>query len=1017
MNAYAQAKHIFWKEYRTQRSIWLGITLIIVVLQSLVYAMMPQNANDPLETLMSIGAILTTFYALASAGVLFAGEREEETDCWLMILPTSKSSLFGGKLFWLLCSWLLALGVTSLTGYLPYWRTELVSQELWKFFLSMLRYGGSMFAWGLFFSLVCRRVYTAIAYATVAFLLSGAMIQFMAGIMDLLTVIALSSSVFVGRRWLSQDRVIALPQFAIWADKFNLERALASSIESSPGWRMFRRQLWLEWRNARWLALGAFCGLFVIVFTVHWADSTFPSTTHHVLIFALLPLLVGPCTYRGEQDRQAYRFQSNVGASPLAIWSSKHLVWGLMLALIALPFVSPFFFTAQFGRMNSRWEIFRQELFQMLPLPEDALPYLLQDMYHQSAWKTVSLWLATMAFMYAIGHLCSLLVKRSVSCLLVAMAAGTILSYHLYATLMLNVPLFIAVGMPVTAMMIFSAWRTSGWLGEKNDAKDWLQTFGLFALLMLVCGSSWTMWRMYEITYQPFFTGLMALLPVTGLLTVSVGGFFLMILIGLVTLVVCRKRMTASRLFVGVCCFHVLCTSLCMSSFAAKIKPPVRETIAMFTPSQEALETGQKYRELELLVTEEMPQKRNEDESVPTYLYRLWNGQREVSEAQQAWLEENEQTLKRLVVNTQRPDCAPDDLFDVNDWADHKLLQPGKLQRLYSLLRLKALVLEKQGDLNAAWDIHHAIMNFHRHMSRHQLPQIRSWNLIYCRQYLHQDFVRWVNHAKQSTTLLTIGADHCGTVLAEFGSLSDSFQLQTTHLQWAVDDNMLGTWGGDDYAQNDWTIYLNQLIHSKWPMERSRAILMAREIADRETKLAGYLVNSHHYQVQVEISADDILPYDSLQKLGVFGYVSDYAIEESDDFWRLAASTPVIQASQTGRVMGLPTAIERPSNVLHEELEWLRYQKLVFLSMALRVAELEGQNNVDSLQELIALKPTSAKVAIVLNIGEQLFGEQTHQPHSLEEGQEWKSLLFYFDPVASGYLDMKIIKAFMNRKS
>jgi ABC-type transport system involved in multi-copper enzyme maturation permease subunit len=119
MNAYAQAKHIFWKEYRTQRSIWLGITLIIVVLQSLVYAMMPQNANDPLETLMSIGAILTTFYALASAGVLFAGEREEETDCWLMILPTSKSSLFGGKLFWLLCSWLLALGVTSLTGYLP----------------------------------------------------------------------------------------------------------------------------------------------------------------------------------------------------------------------------------------------------------------------------------------------------------------------------------------------------------------------------------------------------------------------------------------------------------------------------------------------------------------------------------------------------------------------------------------------------------------------------------------------------------------------------------------------------------------------------------------------------------------------------------------------------------------------------------------------------------------------------------------------------------------------------------
>jgi len=46
----AQMKQIYWKEYRTQRSIWLGITLMIVVLQAILYAMMPQNANNPLET-------------------------------------------------------------------------------------------------------------------------------------------------------------------------------------------------------------------------------------------------------------------------------------------------------------------------------------------------------------------------------------------------------------------------------------------------------------------------------------------------------------------------------------------------------------------------------------------------------------------------------------------------------------------------------------------------------------------------------------------------------------------------------------------------------------------------------------------------------------------------------------------------------------------------------------------------------------------------------------------------------
>ena len=231
----AQAKHIFWKEYRYQRSIWLGIMLIILVLQALVYALMPQNAKSPFETLIGVGSILTTFYALASAGVLFAGEREEETDGWLMTLPISKTSLFGGKLFWLLSSWLVALGVTSFTGYAPYWGANLVPQELWKFFLSMLRYGGSMVAWALLFSLLCKRVYTAIACATVAFVLSGALIQFMAGLMDIFTVCAFFGSVVVGRHWLSNDRVIALPQFAIWADKFNLERALENSIESSPG--------------------------------------------------------------------------------------------------------------------------------------------------------------------------------------------------------------------------------------------------------------------------------------------------------------------------------------------------------------------------------------------------------------------------------------------------------------------------------------------------------------------------------------------------------------------------------------------------------------------------------------------------------------------------------------------------------------------------------------------------------------------------------------------------------------
>ncbi|MBD3675979.1 MAG: ABC transporter permease [Planctomycetaceae bacterium] len=1016
MNAYAQAKHIFWKEYRAQRSIWLGIIAIIIVLQFLTIAYKPPGLTNPIETLIGVGSILTAFYALASVSVLFSGEREEETVNWLMTLPVSKRSLFGGKIVWVLASWLAGIAVTSLTAYLPYGGTEWNSKIALNLFFGLLRYGGSMFAWGLLFSLLCKRVYSAIACATVAFILSGSMIQFMAGMMDILTVTALLGSVVVGRHWLSNDRIVALPQFAIWADRFNLERALANSIESSPGWKMFRRELWLEWRNARWMALAIFSAFLAITFTSIYTAPHFSQTTIAVLAYALLPLTLGFCTCRGEQYRETYRFQSNVGSSPLAVWSSKHLVWGSLLVLMTSIFSLPFL--AMVNPVRNQWPLdnLRRELFNTLPLPENSLPYLLQQLYQDSIWQMVSFWLATICFMYAIGHICSLLVKRSISSLLVAVAVGTVLSVHLYATLLLDVPLSIAVGLPVVAFLLFTAWRTSGWLQEENSLRDWLRTFAVLTLFLTVCAASWTMWRMYEITYQPFYTGIMAFLPLLGLLTISVAGFFLTLLVLGGLLIAFRRKLTVSRLFVSLCLVHIASTAICMASVSSQVKPPEPSLIAAFTPTDEAVQTGNRYRELELLVSEKMPADIPQEQQPYEYWASFWKGNEEITAEQQEWLDANEPVLNKLITNTQHPNCAPENLFDINDWADHKYLMASSLDQLYPLLRLKALALEKEDQLSAAWKAHQALLNFHCHLSQNQTATLRTMNLDETRRYLQTDYVRWVNHPDQTIASLTQAASEFEECFNRFSSLESAFTLEAVHQQWAVDGNLLGIWGSGRNNVNDWPVYLDHLLHAKWPMEQERAMLMLQQIEEREIKLARHLTEGRTHQTQGEIVAGLDRIYDTLSNRWIsMSHSWDSAIDESHEFWKLAATTPVIQATQTGQISGLPVQIDRPSRILSVELNWLRYQRLTYLSLALRIAELEGHADLTSLENLLTLKSELPNIEMTLDAGEKRFAQQSWTDYNLDADETWKTYLLYHDPVARGYFDLPQIKHFLER--
>jgi len=993
----AQMKQIYWKEYRTQRSIWLGITLMVVVLQAIVYAMMPQNANNPLETLMGIGAILTTFYALASAGVLFAGEREEETDGWLMILPTSRLSLVSGKVLWLLSSWVIAIGLTCFTAYLPYWGMEWGTGKPESHALNMLRYGGSMVAWGIFFSLLCRHVYSSIALATIAFLISASMIQFIAGLMDVLTGVAIVGSVVVGRHWLSSDRLVALPQFGIWADKFNLERALASSIESSPGWKMFRRQLWLEWRNAKWVVAGlgvfTFCGVIVV-------------GTFEILISmcCYLPLVLGLMSYRGEHRYEQYRFRGNRGVSPLAVWSAKQIVWlgSLFVALSVVLILA-------LSHVSSYSEGYRRLATQLM-IADGFYPEYLMQNWSESLQFALVFWSGLSLVLYTSAQTCSLLISRGVSAALVAIVAAVLVVSLGTVTIMFDVPRLIAFYFPAFCLFGFSLWQTSRLMSERIESRDWWQTIGVLSTLGVVCSSSWVVWRLTEITMPDVFAGLVALIPVIVFLKVSIAGGFLFLFVLLTTLFAFRQKLDAFTLFIGWASLHigssVLFAGIAISE--SQMEPPHAADLAWLT-DQEAKETDKQYRELALQMTPipQLMDKVEDGDDLEDKTQEVFRGQRDPSEEQLNWLKDHQTELDQLLDITRRKGCAPDG--EERFWRLHDRLAP--------LLQLSAVQAEREGDLESAWGFHLAFLRMQGHALDRQSPMKRSFVLSYVNQLYQIDLRRWLNHPQQTSELLAKAANEFTEIIEQTDKFKDAIATQNIIQRQSISENSLGNWeGGDSYEELAQKISQG-LYHLPW--EAARAQAMLKQVNDHQSDLAKGLQTGENRLYYQEIASPEMERY---------GYYSWPRFETYPAWenWGARSSRPtrsdlLWQHTQTTTLF-TPSFIEKfgqPPNrgewYLIDELNWIRGQRLFLLALAFRAAELETGDRPDSLMQL-ATGTDAASVKKVLADGEKLTGKIWNRRANQYIVKEYEHLTFrlYYDPISDRPFQMEVIERWLN---
>lgn len=165
---------LLWKEFRAQQAVWIAMAAELVLLQ-LWWGTIGHRSVD--LNLLSVAFVLTGVFAMTSSALLFAGESEAKTDLFLRQIPFRPRDLIRGKLLF------AALGVVTFLAF------ALIS----TFIAGQMagRYGGDntsmlgdpvlfgtsilgLWAWGLFYSLLTRKVvWTVVGAALTEILLAG----------------------------------------------------------------------------------------------------------------------------------------------------------------------------------------------------------------------------------------------------------------------------------------------------------------------------------------------------------------------------------------------------------------------------------------------------------------------------------------------------------------------------------------------------------------------------------------------------------------------------------------------------------------------------------------------------------------------------------------------------------------------------------------------------------------------------------------------------------------------------
>jgi len=561
---------LVWKEYRVLRGFWLCLAAFGVL--SFALTSMLDTDSVRAGALAGIVVMLPVFYLLGSIAVAFAAEREDGTDQVLQRLGASRGRL-----------WLSKLGFDVVSALLLFSLLWLVAHSFFSFSSFQVRQPGGetvdptlsaiawmvgFLAWGVFFSLVCRRVLSAVCLTVAASsltpLVSDVAIQFVARLLPeapspmfgdqidwtfrllVLPALLLIESYRITRLW-ADDRRYRLPRWidVLWravsvrvrpVKAMDRAAAVATAIGSavaisrplvresvSPWRREFKPLAWLEWRTARWVTLAVLSVLGCLLAFTQPRHTDDESHGLFMSLVVLAPAVFGLWSYTGEQKGHQFRWLTDQGLSPVQVWSIKHVVWlsaaiATMLAATVVASangfrVAPVTLSAA-GWQGVPWPRSFAESFEQffaaiahLPVridPADRLRLIVPTL-SESAPRCLLL----VCLSYTVGHFVSILIPRAITATFITLIAWAGMFVWWLAMNAMQIPLVGSVVRWLPTLLLATGLFVTDWMPDRRSWRVWLKPFGVciagFALI-----ASYSIWfRVTEITLPPRLTELL----------------------------------------------------------------------------------------------------------------------------------------------------------------------------------------------------------------------------------------------------------------------------------------------------------------------------------------------------------------------------------------------------------------------------------------------------------------------------------------------------------------------------
>jgi hypothetical protein len=480
------ATRIFWKEWRAQRSFWLGLFGLAIALEVLlIYVsplLRPMKSYDQFRFHETLVVVLACSFAAGSAAIAFAGEVEAKTKGLLQRVPLRARDLLAGK--WTLSlagSYSLFLALWLVGGFLLARSQSMIAAEAFSYEMPVFWQnlpGPLLFVvvCSLFSLILSNVLLTAvIAGVSTAVLLAIPAVRDNLPLQGALIGAAIGVDFLLARRWLVKAEAVDWhfsPTISITLPLVGRRRSVLDesgaleSVRSAVAWRRAVSSLmWKEFRQAL-----PFCAAILVAGFLakgFYAATTGPLVSNGVpilpwmMIAVVAPLLLGIAAISVDRRGEGVGLLANCGLRPRWFLISKHVAW-LSLSLFAFglflildrAFAG---FEAAPGRADPLWNAASEAAHQTLGTSETSLiaPF------------------AAAAFCvllsYSLGYLLTLLLSGPLMAFFVGVLLLFVIEWARAGAAFLRIPFWWTFGVLPFIFLAVASLRSADWLSRRNS--------------------------------------------------------------------------------------------------------------------------------------------------------------------------------------------------------------------------------------------------------------------------------------------------------------------------------------------------------------------------------------------------------------------------------------------------------------------------------------------------------------------------------------------------------------------